>query len=125
MYLRGEDGRCTQRRASDLTFEFRDANAGQLVDWKSIRIGDPNDSRLWLVRPDEICFVKALVAGSKPDSVIYVKPGLEKLLVNPKWSTITLQGKAPQLVDRVWCALNTDVVRAHQGSTRPTYNFAR
>ena len=25
------------------------------------------------MRPDEICFVKALVAGSKPDSVIYVK----------------------------------------------------
>ena len=25
------------------------------------------------MRPDEICFVKALVAGSKPDSVIHVK----------------------------------------------------
>ena len=53
MYLRGEDGRCTQRRASDLTF----ANAGRLVHWKSIRIGDPNDSRLWQVRPDEDPFL--------------------------------------------------------------------
>ena len=67
---------------------------------------------------------KHLLQDQSPTQ-LYMWRGLEKLLVNPKWSTITLQGKAPQLVDRVCCALNTDVVRAHQGSTRPTYNFSR
>ena len=72
IYLRGEDGRCSQRRANDFAFEFQDANAGQSFHWESIRIDDPSDPRLWQVRPDEICFVKALVVGTKPDSVIYV-----------------------------------------------------
>lgn len=84
VYLRGEHVRCAQRRTNDFAFEFRDANVGQLFHWESIRIKDPNDLRLWQVRPDEICFVKALVVGSKPDSVIYVKsfgkaPGLSNV----------------------------------------------
>ena len=73
MYLKGEEGRCGQHQASDLAFEFEEANSGQLFHWESPRIEDPNDPRFWDVRSDEICFVKALVTGSRPDSVIYVK----------------------------------------------------
>lgn len=73
VYLKGEEGRCRQHQASDLAFEFEEANSGQLFNWESPRIEDPNDPRFWDVRPDEICFVKALVTGSRPDSVIYVK----------------------------------------------------
>ena len=73
IYLKGEHGRCSQRRVNDFAFEFRDANVGKSLRWESIRINDPSDPRFWQVRPDEICFVKALVVGTKPDSVIYVR----------------------------------------------------
>ena len=72
IYLKGEHGRCSQRGVNDFAFEFRDANVGQSFHWESIRIDDPNNPRLWQVRPDEVCFVKALVVGTKPDSAIYV-----------------------------------------------------
>ncbi|KAL9968790.1 hypothetical protein ACROYT_G020915 [Oculina patagonica] len=73
VYLKGEEGRCAQHQGSDLAFEFQEANAGQLFHWESPRIDVPDDPRFWDVRADEICFVKALVTGSNPDSVIYVK----------------------------------------------------
>ncbi|XP_022803228.1 cartilage intermediate layer protein 1-like [Stylophora pistillata] len=73
IYLKGEQGRCAQSGANDVAFEFQDAAPGQLFHWQSVRIQDPNDSRRWRVRPNEICYVKALVTGSNPDSVIYVR----------------------------------------------------
>ncbi|KAJ7388755.1 hypothetical protein OS493_035865 [Desmophyllum pertusum] len=73
VYLKGEQGRCGTQQANDVSFEFQEANAGQLFHWETPRIQDPNDPGFWDARPDEICFVKALVTGSKPDSVIYVK----------------------------------------------------
>ena len=73
VYLKGEEGRCAQDQPNDLAFEFQEANAGQLFHWESPRIEDPNDPRFWDVRADEICFVKALVTGSNPNSVIYVQ----------------------------------------------------
>ena len=73
IYLKGEQGRCGQHTANDFAFEFQEANAGQLFHWESPRIQDLNDPRFWDVRRNEICFVKAIVSGSKPNSVIYVK----------------------------------------------------
>ncbi|XP_078375573.1 cartilage intermediate layer protein 1-like [Oculina patagonica] len=73
VYLKGEEGRCAQDQAGDKAFEFESAGGGQLFHWESPRIDVPTDPRFWDVRADEICFVKALVTGSRPGSVIYVK----------------------------------------------------
>ena len=72
-YLKGESGRCQQHGMNDLAFEFQEANAGEAFHWESPRNQDPNDPAFWNSRLTEICFVKAVVSGSRPDSVIYVK----------------------------------------------------
>ena len=72
-YLKGESGRCQQPGMNDLAFEFQEANAGEAFHWESPRNQDPNDPAFWNSRLTEICFVKAVVSGSRPDSVIYVK----------------------------------------------------
>ena len=68
-----ETGRCLQKRSGDLAFEFQRANAGEVFHWESSREEDPNSDLYWFARAPDICFVKALVSGSKRDSVIYVK----------------------------------------------------
>ena len=68
-----ETGRCQQQRSGDFAFEFQEAGAGEVFHWESPREENPNSNIYWRARAPDICFVKALVSGSKPDSVIYVK----------------------------------------------------
>ena len=70
----GRQGRCQDRRSGDLAFEFqRAASAAEAFHWESPREDNPTNDLYWHVQSPQICFVKALVSGSKPDSVIYVK----------------------------------------------------
>jgi len=64
VYLKGESGRCQQSGPNDLAFEFGAASAGIAFQWQT-----KNPS--WYAR--NICYMKAVVSGSRPDSVIYVK----------------------------------------------------
>lgn len=73
IYLKGESGRCQQHGSNDLAFEFQQANAGEAFHWESPRNQDPSSDAFWNARITDICFVKAVVSGSRPDSVIYVK----------------------------------------------------
>ena len=64
VYLKGESGRCQQYRSNDLAFEFQASGAGNVFHWE-------NKNPSWNAR--KICYLKAVVSGSRPDSVIYVK----------------------------------------------------
>ena len=73
VYRMGEATMCRQRGGRDLAFEFREPVGGSSFQWQSPRVNDPQDPLVWQpLRPD-VCFIKALVTGSRPDSVIYVK----------------------------------------------------
>ena len=75
IYRMGEARMCRQRGGLDLAFEFRqDVRAS--FQWQSTRVNDPRSRdrlRLWQILRPEVCFIKALVNGSSPDTVIYVK----------------------------------------------------
>ena len=60
-------------RPLDLAFEFREAGRGAMLQWQSPRVNNPRDPLFWQPLRPEVCFIKALVTGSRPDSVIYVK----------------------------------------------------
>ena len=65
---------CRQRGPLDLAFEFREAAPGATFHWQSPRVNThPRDPLFWQILRPEVCFIKALVTGSSPDTVIYVK----------------------------------------------------
>ena len=68
VYLKGEDGRCSQNLAGDLAFQFQRAvGTGLSFRWTSPRTAS------WYPNPNNICFVKVVIGGSKPESVLYLK----------------------------------------------------
>ena len=74
VYRMGEATMCRQRGGLDLAFEFREAGRGAPSQWQSPRVNtNPRDPLFWQILGAESCFIKALVTGSSPDSVIYVK----------------------------------------------------
>ena len=73
VYSLSEYSRCYQRRSSDFAFEFQQAGPAETFQWESSRENNPNRARFWKVLFPDICFIKALVTGSRPDTVIYVK----------------------------------------------------
>ena len=73
-YLKGESRRCQQYDdTNDFAFQFQEAGADEAFNWNSPRNRNPREPAFWNARLTEICFVKAVVSGSRPDSVIYVK----------------------------------------------------
>ena len=74
VYAYQERRKCQQRGAGDLAFRFQQAGAAKTFQWQSTRrinvLGSP---RFWNVLFPDICFIKALVTGSRPETVIYVK----------------------------------------------------
>ena len=73
IYTIYQSSRCQQYESGDLAFEFKEAGPGEAFHWESPRETDPNSNLIWNVLSNQICFVKAVVKGSKPVSVIYVK----------------------------------------------------
>ena len=73
VYGKGEGGRCQQRKAEDLAFKFQEATSSSAESWESGREKNPRNDRVWQVLGRDICFIKAIVTGPSPESVIYVK----------------------------------------------------
>ena len=75
VYGKGQEGRCQQLKAVDFAFKFQEAISSPAAGfhWRSSRITNRRNPRLWQVLAVDICFIKAIVTGSSSESVIYVK----------------------------------------------------
>ena len=77
VYGKGQGGRCQQRKEDDFAFKFQEAKTSPAsFQWDGGRETNPQKTtpdRIWQVLGNDICFIKAIVTGSSPESVIYVK----------------------------------------------------
>lgn len=117
VYRKGEARICRQRGGPDLAFEFREVVQGATFQWHSPRVMDRNDALFWPVQFPEVCFIKALVTGSHPDTVIYVKS-----IGRAPGERVLDYGYSAEMTTRVG---NEGVVcleyRCNQGQTRSPY----
>ena len=118
VYRKGEARICRQRGPLDLAFEFREAGRGAMLHWQSPRVNNPRDPLFWQPLLPEVCFIKALVTGSRPDSVIYVK----SIGRAPGRPVLDYAGYVAEMTTRVG---SEGVVcleyRCNQGQTRSPY----
>ena len=100
VYALRERSRCYQRGPSDLAFEFKPAKT---FKWESFReVTDLNSPLFWKGVFPFSCFIKVLVTGSRPNTVIYVK------------STGKANGTKPQL-DYGFTAKSTRLTAGKEG----------